>query len=189
MNERILLILAFILACGLCVFAQEDGNTAQETADSAEATETAVTDADSHASNEGGQKMGLGLGLEWNMNSRENFSGGIVLGFDYNLPISFKQFAAGVTFTISNNFSGITVIEPAAMFRWYFLGSDYFGWFAQADIGAFLVVEDPENSYLFLGGVRGGFRLPFGTKFYVEPFGRFGYPFMFGIGAMAGMKL
>ena len=35
------------------------------------------------------KKAAFGLGPEWNMNSRENFAGGAVLGFDYNLPHSF----------------------------------------------------------------------------------------------------
>jgi len=42
------------------------------------------------------KKMALGLGPEFNMNSRENFAGGAALGFDYNIA---RSFAAGLTVT------------------------------------------------------------------------------------------
>jgi hypothetical protein len=130
------------------------------------------------------KKAAIGIGPEWNMNSRENFAGGAIISFDYNLPHSF---ALGLSVTASSNFSGITVIEPAALFRWYFLGG-YGGFFVQADAGAYLVLEDGELTPMFLGGLRGGFRLPLGSSFYLEPYGRIGYPFAFGIGAIAGVK-
>jgi len=131
-----------------------------------------------------GSKAALGAGLEWNMNSRDNFAAGAVLAIDYNLGNSF---AAGGNLTASSNFNGITVIEPAAMFRYYFLGSNHNGWFIQADTGVYLVLEDSEVTTLFLGGLRGGLRIPLG-KIFVEPFGRLGYPFAFGFGCLAGIR-
>jgi hypothetical protein len=130
------------------------------------------------------KKASLGIGAEWNMNSRENFAGGAVLSFDYALPHSL---ALGINVTASSNFGGITVIEPAALFRWYFLGG-YGGFFLQADCGAYLIFEDEELTAMFLGGLRGGFRFPIKTNFYIEPYGRIGYPFAFGIGVSAGIK-
>jgi len=118
------------------------------------------------------------------MNSRDNFAGGAVLGFDFNLS---HLFAIGLTATYSNNFSGISVIEPSALFRWYIFGNSA-GLFVQADAGAYLVLEEEELTPLFMGGLRGGFRLPLGSSFFIEPYGRVGYPFMFGIGAMAGVR-
>ncbi|MCL2196633.1 MAG: hypothetical protein FWB77_03355 [Treponema sp.] len=65
------------------------------------------------------RKIAISLGPEFNMNSRENFAGGMVLGFD----VSFASaFAAGITVTASYNFFEIFVLEPSALFRWYFLG-------------------------------------------------------------------
>jgi hypothetical protein len=119
------------------------------------------------------------------MNSRENFAAGAVINFDYNIGSSF---AVGVVATASSNFSGITVIEPAAFFRWYFLSKENSGWFAQADAGAYLILEDDDFTPMFLGGLRAGLRLPLGEKFFIEPFGRIGYPFAFGAGALAGIK-
>jgi len=164
-----------ILGRGLFAFAQEEvacGELAQEERTQGERNE---------------KKFAVSLGLEWDMNSRKNFAGGLALGFDYNLPVAIP-FAVGMTVTVSSNFTGIVVIEPAALFRWYFLGKRHSGFFAQADAGAYLVIEDEELSPLFLGGLRGGFRLPLGTMFYIEPYGRVGYPFMFGIGVMAGIR-
>jgi hypothetical protein len=129
--------------------------------------------------------MAVGLGLEWNMNSREKFAGGAVIGFDYSF---LRSFAAGLTVTASSNFSGITVIEPGVQFRWYFLGKGHSGLFVQADVGAYLILEDGKLSPMFDGGLRAGIRLPFGKRFYVEPYGRGGYPFVFSIGAMAGIR-
>jgi len=162
-NKKLVLLFALILMNTLCAFAQDESPQIEQSE----------------------KKFAVSLGLEWNMNSRENFAGGAVLGFDFNLS---PLFAIGLTATYSNNFSGISVIEPAALFRWYILGSGHSGFFAQADLGAYLVLEDEELTPVFLGGLRGGIRLPLGTSFYVEPYGRVGYPFVFGIGVMAGIR-
>ncbi len=134
------------------------------------------------------KKMSLSIGLEWNMNARENFAGGALIGFDYSF---LDMFAAGVNFTASSNFNGITVLEPSAMFRWYFLQmgkGSYSGFFLQADMGTYLVIEDGDVTAMFNSGLRGGFRLPLGKTFFVEPYGRIGYPFAFGFGAAAGVR-
>jgi hypothetical protein len=105
-SKKSIIIITLILINSLCAFAQDE---------------------------QGEKKAAVNLGLEWNMNARENFAGGAVIGFDINLPYSL---AIGLTVTYSNNFSGISVIEPAALFRWYFLGNGHTGFFAQADAGA-----------------------------------------------------
>ena len=140
-----------------------------------------------------GAKMAVSLGPEWNMNSGENFAGGLSLGFDYNLPISAAPFAVGVSVSGSNNFYNSGVIEGSGLFRWYFLNLGnsnhrFTGFFAQADLGAFFIFENDKTTPLFMGGLRGGYRLPIGPLFFVEPYGRLGYPFAFGIGAIAGVR-
>jgi hypothetical protein len=127
----------------------------------------------------------VGLGLEFNMNAREKYAGDAVLSFDYSF---LRSFAAGLTVTASSNFGGITVIEPTAMFRWYFLGKGHSGLFAQAEAGAYLILEDGDKTFMFDGGLRIGYRFPLGKRFYVEPYGRGGYPFVFGFGVVAGMR-
>ena len=130
-----------------------------------------------------GKKAAISLGAEWNMNARNTHAGGAVLAFDY----SFKNiFAVGINATASTNFSGIVVVEPAAFFRWYFV--QRIGFFLQADAGAYLLFENKEMTTIFLGGVRLGLRIRIGETFFLEPYGRVGYPFMFGIGLMAGVR-
>ena len=53
------------------------------------------------------KKLAAGFGLEWNMDSRHNFAGGVLFNFDYSLP---KNSAIGFTIEGSNNFYGISVI-------------------------------------------------------------------------------
>ena len=154
------------------VFAQE--TDIQET----DKTEAKELEADS--------KAAIGAGIEWNMNSRKNFAMGAVLGFDVNIG---ESFALGFNSTFSSNFFDFYVIEPAAMFRWYFLSREHLGLFAQAEAGVFLIFENEGFSLMPLGGLRAGFRFPLGQNFYVEPFGRLGYPFAFGVGAAAGIRL
>ncbi|MCL2831553.1 MAG: hypothetical protein FWD78_00145 [Treponema sp.] len=127
----------------------------------------------------------MGIGPEWNMDSRYNFAMGGVFGLDINLPNSL---AFGLTITGSTNFNGIKVVEPAGLFRWYFMGNGHTGFFAQADLGAFVIFENGNITPMYLGGIRGGYRFSLSQVFYAEPYGRIGYPFAFGIGAMAGFK-
>jgi len=134
-----------------------------------------------------GKKVAIGLGAEFNFNSRENFAGGAALGFDVDLPYSL---ATGANVAVSYNFDIIVVLEPTALFRWYFLGvkeQKHSGLFVQADAGAYLVLEEEELIPLFSGGLRVGLRVPL-KSFYIEPYGRFGSPYIFGVGLSAGVK-
>ena len=128
-----------------------------------------------------GPKMAFGLGPEWNMNSRNNFAAGAAMSFDYN---ALPDFAVGAVFSASYNFNGFSTLEPVFLLRYYFPSSDSF--FIQTDMGAFIFFEDGDVTPLFLVGLRGGLRIPLGS-YYVEPYGRIGYPFAFGFGVMAGI--
>ena len=128
--------------------------------------------------------MAAGFGPEWNMNSRHNFAGGIALGFDYNLP---NYLALGLTATGSSNFINFKVIEGTVLFRYYFQKTAYAGFFGQLDAGAFIIFEDDELIPMPEIGLRLGYRQPLLSSFYIEPYGRLGYPFAFGIGFLAGV--
>ena len=127
----------------------------------------------------------LGAGAEVNMNAHNNFAGGAALGLDFALPYAF---AAGLGATASFK-TGITAVEAAAMLRRYF-GSK--GFFAQADAGALFYLEaayrEERLRTLFSGGLRAGFRVPLGAMFYIEPYARGGYPFIFSTGVIGGMR-
>ena len=135
---------------------------------------------------EDGYRMGLGPGVEWNMNADRNFAAGAALGADYNF---LNSFATGLSVGVSGNFTVFTAIETAAMFRWYFLGGSHRGLFTQADAGLFLYMEDIQIKPMPLGGLRVGYRMPLSAKFYIEPYARGGYPFAFSVGMSAGMFL
>ena len=129
----------------------------------------------------------VSAGPEWNMSSPENFAAGFGLGFDINLP--GVPLAVGINVAGSANFSKTGVIETAPFIRWYFMNTPYTGFFAQLDTGYFHILESGDSIPRFTGGVRGGYRLPLGKMFYIEPYGRFGYPYFFGIGVMAVIGL
>jgi hypothetical protein len=130
------------------------------------------------------KKMSAGLGAEWNMASRYDFAGGAVLNFLYNLP---GASAVGLSFTGSMNFNNIYVLEPALFVRKYFSQDIHSGFFIQYNGGAFIALEEKGITPMVMTGLAIGYRIPLGASFYVEPYGRAGYPFAFGLGAMAGI--
>ena len=135
----------------------------------------------------GGNKIALSAGPEWNMNLHKNFAGGFILGFDYNLPS--VPLAIGLSAAGSYSFTDSTVFEAASFLRWYFPQNNYSGLFTQADLGLYIVMEDNNILSKILGSLRGGYRFHMGSSLFFEPYGRFGYPFIFGIGLMAGVQL
>jgi hypothetical protein len=132
-------------------------------------------------------KMSIGMGAEWNMASRHNFAGGATVNFIHDLPGSS---ALGLSFRGSWNFNAIYVLEPAFLIRHYFSQDTNSGFFLQFDVGAFIALEEQGITPMIMSGLGAGFRLPLGKSksFYIEPCGRLGYPFAFGLGAMAGFR-
>jgi len=132
----------------------------------------------------------LGLALEgWNFNSRQNFAGGAALAFDVDIPYFM---ATGISLTASHNFGDTIILEPAIFLRWYAFGvmlQKHTGLFAQAEVGPFIGFEgDGLFPPMVTGGLRVGYRHLL-DSFYIEPYSRFGYPYVFGIGLAAGVKL
>ena len=152
------LFIIMLLASSLSAFAQEKNETANH--------------------------MAVGFGLEWNMNARHYYAGGTSISFDYKLP---NHYAIGVIVTGSTNFFGFSVIEPTILLRGYIQKDEYQGLFLQIDVGPFIIFEKGKIIPMFEIGARGGYRFIFGSSFYVEPYGRLGIPFAFGIGAIAGI--
>ena len=130
------------------------------------------------------KKTSLGLGAEWNMASRHDFAGGAIFNLLYNLSGSSTL---GLSFTGSMNFNKIYVMEPAFLVRQYFLQNKHSGFFLQFDIGAFIAFEEEGITPMIMSGLAAGYRIPLGSFFYIEPYGRAGYPFAFGLGSMLGI--
>ena len=130
-------------------------------------------------------KAAFGYGAEMNKNAEYGVGGGALLNFDVNL---FSQYAIGASVTMSGDNSYNGILETAVMVRRYFLPL-HEGFFVEVDTGlSIFTLRDEKTFYRFLAGVRGGYRLPFGNFFYVEPCARVGYPFIFGVGTVAGYR-
>jgi len=181
LKKSIILICAILLGVAALGFAQDDD---MNLSDSNRVDSNRVDSSRVDSS----RAIFIGIGPEINMNSREGFAGGIPINIDYQLPISALPLALGLTITMSSNFSDTTVAETTGLFRWYFMGMNHSGFFAQVDLGMHILTERNVSLTLFNGGIRAGFRLPLGDFFYVDPHGRFGYPFFIGAGVLGGMR-
>jgi hypothetical protein len=135
------------------------------------------------------------FGLEvMNMNAPENFAMALTVHFDYNLG---RSIAVGFTASTSRGFDDFAVYpvigvqELGVLFRMFIPGGEHRGFFLQADFGGYFAQKQNETgveySYMIMGGIRGGYRLLFG-QFYIEPYARAGYPFIFGVGVLRGAR-
>jgi len=131
------------------------------------------------------EKMSFGIGAEANANTREGAAAGGVLSFDLELN---KHFLIGLNATFSHNFDTVFTLEPRVFFR-YNLPFKINGFFVQAELGTAVFFEDSKAYPAFSGGLAAGWRFLFNEKFYIEPYIRGGYPFIWGIGLTAGMSL
>ncbi|MDR2394759.1 MAG: hypothetical protein LBD93_11500 [Treponema sp.] len=131
----------------------------------------------------------LGLGVEGNINTGKRMIFGHALCYDKQL---FTHFGLGFMLTISSDFHTFNSMEPEVFGRWYFLdmGIPGGGLFLQEDMGIRLASDDFQITPAFLGGISLGFRYAFKYQdYYVEPYVRGGYPFMFGVGLRGGIRL
>ena len=131
------------------------------------------------------KKMTAGLGAEWSMDFRQRYAGGAVINFDYKLG---SNVALGVVITGTTNISNLIFVESAILMRGYFLGTEHTGPFVQEEIGVFLTLDNFKITPLVETAVRVGYRMPLGSSFYLELYGRVGYPFIFGFGAIPGFR-
>jgi len=142
----------------------------------------------------------IGLGPEINMNSGSAFGVSAALAVDFNFA---DYWAAGLTAKGSYDFSSAWVVEGGVLVRRYFSGREprqgekHSGFFGQLEGGVHLIVED--NVFMYegdtllrpMGGLRLGcrFLLGSGRSFYLEPYARGGYPFLWGAGLIAGFRI
>ena len=136
-------------------------------------------------------KSSLGLVFEANKNSLSNVSPAMGISFDYGL---FRRLSLGVKSLVSwdafEKYNSVFVIEPLAFVRWYVVspsGEPSSGLFAEGQGGVELIfVNDGLEISASAGGAI-GFRFPIGS-FYVEPYLRGGYPYIFGAGVGGGFR-
>ena len=127
----------------------------------------------------------FGIGGEANANTSE----GAAIGGNVSFGIEFlKQFNAGLKVIFSHDTESIFTIEPLAFFR-YYLPLGIPGFFAQLEMGASVFIEDDKGYPAFSVGAAAGWRFQITNIFYIEPYARAGYPFVWGAGLTAGMIL
>jgi len=136
-----------------------------------------------------------GLGAEANAYTRKGAAAGGVLSLGVDIA---QMFGAGIKTSFFHNFDAIGTLELSAFGRFYFMSllSDIpllKGFFAQAELGTAVLFEDSGSysagSYpAFAAALAVGWRLTFMEKFYVEPFVRTGYPFIWSLGFTSGLS-
>jgi hypothetical protein len=126
-----------------------------------------------------------GAGLEFSMNSLRYYALSETAALTYDMN---DYMAWGFRITTSQNLRHTAVYEPEMYFRVYLLKFWWGDIFTQWDMGASFIVDDKTLYPELLMGVVGGVRIPFLGRFYAEPFVRFGYPYMWGIGATGGIR-
>jgi hypothetical protein len=142
----------------------------------------------------------MGFGLEGNMNTAHGGALGRSISVDIQL---FKYIVNGVILTISDDFEKFTAIEPEIFARYYLplnrvsllknkalFNIKDGGFFIQGDLGVSVDIGFATNvSPRLLGGLTTGLRyLFYDGDYYIEPFIKTGYPFLFGGGLRFGCK-
>jgi len=162
-------------------------------------SEKTVEKTSANTDEEAGKRVGIGLGLEINLNSGSDFGVSVIAAFDFNFS---DYWAAGLTVKGSHDFSSAWVVESGGFLRRYIPGDPtqlkekHSGFFFQADVGFHLIAEDNvfmnegDRLLRFTAGVRSGYRFLPGQagRFYIEPFVRVGYPFLWGAGLLGGIR-
>ena len=129
--------------------------------------------------------MFVGGGLEANGNAPHGAALGVSVASDVYLnPKDKHLFSAGLRIGYSNNMNTLSNLETSALFR-YYLPVKVSGFFVQADLGASIFFENGGSYPAFLGGLTAGWRYR-GNHWFIEPFARGGYPFIWGVGLQAG---
>lgn len=136
-------------------------------------------------------KASLGVSLDLNKNSLENIGFGGGLLFDYAI---FRNLAVGVKVLFTGDFfetkNEIFTIEPLFITRFYVAspsGESVTGLFLEGDAGATLVLANSNLISSYNAGLCLGFRQGI-DYFYIEPYIRGGYPYLFAVGLNIGVR-
>ena len=124
----------------------------------------------------------LGIGPEINAHTRTGFSAGgyITGGFEI-----LNRFAFGFKLYISHNLDTVLTFEPAVIIRYMPFDGRLENLFFEANVGSASYYEHGKAYPAPLGSIGMGWRFKF-NRYFVEPTGRFGHPFTWGLGVTAG---
>jgi len=117
------------------------------------------------------------------------FGGGVTLGGSYNGK------GLGISLLYAQDAEKFMFLEALAHFRYYlsFLSRAKIntGLFLQAEGGVVLCAYEKleiAGYWVPVAGLSAGWRFPLGTRWFIEPAVRGGYPYIFGAGLSAGMR-
>lgn len=137
------------------------------------------------------RNVAIGFFAEANKNSLDYIAPAAGIQFDYAFV---RKFSMGLKVTASFDFkekdNSVFTAEPVATLRFYLVsptGEPVSGLFLEPQGGVSLIFVNSELKYTFNAGLGIGFRMPF-NNFYIEPFLRGGYPYLFGAGIAAGFR-
>ena len=131
----------------------------------------------------------LGLFPEINAHTRDtsdtvSLGGGLLTGLEIN-----RHFSVGIKVSFFYDLETVSALEPQAFFRYCLpWRNEKNGPYIQAEAGSIIYWEFGEMFPAFSGGLALGWRFSFGKNWYAEPTARFGYPYIWGGGAIAGYK-
>ena len=125
-----------------------------------------------------------GAGFETGAFTRRGaaIGGGLMAGYEIN-----PHFSAGLRMALLHDLDTITTLNIQGFFR-YQLPLPIDGFFAQAEAGIVMFFEAGETFPAFSAGLAAGWRFSFTDNWFMEPVLRFGYPYMWGFGVMAGYR-
>ena len=109
--------------------------------------------------------------------------GGFSFGFNVNESIGF-----GTRFFFGHNFDTVVFVEGAGLFRYNLPATLSLGYLVlETQVGISVLFEDNETFLKPMGGASFLWRFPITGSFFMEPFIRAGYPYIWAAGFMVGM--
>ncbi|MDR2494053.1 MAG: hypothetical protein LBD24_02405 [Spirochaetaceae bacterium] len=125
----------------------------------------------------------FGMNVEATMNSHKNCAFGRAVNVEFSI---FDFMMNGVSLNASDDFTVTTVLEPSVFARKYFFTT----LFVQLDLGMSVGIEKNNSTVTALAGIGAGFQcLLSNGDYFIEPYIRGGYPFIFGLGVRFGSRL
>jgi hypothetical protein len=134
-------------------------------------------------------RFSIGAGAEVNKNTVTDIAIGGVLTNDFAIN---SRFSTATKLAFSYNLEAVGTMEAEFGVRFYFLSWNSSGPFVQGHGGAsFIFWRNDIHDEMFIEPIYGGtlgWRFHFGSV-YVEPYGRGGYPFLWGGGLIVGISI
>ncbi len=137
------------------------------------------------------KKVAVGFLGEANKNSLDCIAPSVGFSFDYSPGREFS-FGGKIfsSYDINEKHNDYLTLEALSAFRFYIVslsGEPVSGIYAELQAGTSIFFVNSKIIPVFNAGISTGYRLALGN-FFLEPELRFGYPYLFGCGLLAGLR-